>query len=149
MSKKVLFAAAMAWCAALLVTACSGGESAPATAKPQAVQAVEVRLGEYTLVSTVASAPSGSVTFSSKNNGLLEHELAVIKTDLAPDKLIVVGSQVDEPASGLTVGRIPTVEQQPGQVANVTLNLAAGQYVLICNIATHYQLGMRAGFTVR
>jgi uncharacterized cupredoxin-like copper-binding protein len=146
MPAKVLLAAAMAWCAALLVTACSGGDSAPATPK---LKAVEVRLGEYTLVPSIADASSGSVAFEAKNGGLREHELVVVRTDLAPDALTVVGSQVDEQASGLAVAHISTTDLQPGKSAIVSVNLAAGQYVLICNVATHYQLGMRAGFTVR
>jgi len=30
----------------------------------------------------------------------------------------------------------------------VTLDLAPGKYVLICNVAGHYQLGMHISFTV-
>jgi uncharacterized cupredoxin-like copper-binding protein len=30
----------------------------------------------------------------------------------------------------------------------VSADLAAGKYVIICNVAGHYQLGMRAAFTV-
>jgi uncharacterized cupredoxin-like copper-binding protein len=30
----------------------------------------------------------------------------------------------------------------------VTIDLTPGKYVLICNIAGHYVLGMRTGFTV-
>ena len=31
----------------------------------------------------------------------------------------------------------------------VTANLTAGKYVLLCNLAGHYQMGMRAPFTVQ
>ena len=40
----------------------------------------------------------------------------------------------------------------PGQRESLTLDLAAGNYVLICNMfedgEAHYSLGMRIGFTV-
>ena len=144
--KVLLMAAAITSCAVLLVAACSGGESAPASPQPQVV---EVRLGEYTLVASVASLPAGNITFKAKNLGLIEHELVVIQTDLAPDALVVAGSQVDEQASGLTAARIPVTDLQPLRSASAAFDLAAGKYVLICNVATHYELGMRAGFTVR
>ena len=36
-----------------------------------------------------------------------------------------------------------------GKVSVVTADLAAGNYVVICNVAGHYQLGMRAALKVR
>ena len=35
-----------------------------------------------------------------------------------------------------------------GKTKSKTLKLKAGSYALVCNIAKHYGLGMRAGFTV-
>jgi uncharacterized cupredoxin-like copper-binding protein len=35
------------------------------------------------------------------------------------------------------------------KVSVVTADLAAGNYVIICNIAGHYQLGMRVALAVR
>jgi uncharacterized cupredoxin-like copper-binding protein len=34
-------------------------------------------------------------------------------------------------------------------VATLTADLAAGKYVVICNVAGHYQLGMRIALTVQ
>ena len=44
------------------------------------------------------------------------------------------------------VGEIASIPA--GKSSAVTLDLAPGKYVFICNIASHYQLGMHAGFTV-
>ena len=46
-------------------------------------------------------------------------------------------------------GLVKQVKSLPvGKVSVVTADLAAGKYVIICNIAGHYQLGMRAALTV-
>ena len=39
-------------------------------------------------------------------------------------------------------------EVQPGKSENLKLELPPGHYVVICNVPTHYQLGMRADLTV-
>ena len=44
------------------------------------------------------------------------------------------------------VGEIPSIPA--GKSAAVTIDLTAGKYVFICNVAGHYQLGMHTGFTV-
>jgi uncharacterized cupredoxin-like copper-binding protein len=36
----------------------------------------------------------------------------------------------------------------PGKTKSKTLTLKKGHYALVCNIAKHYALGMRAPFTV-
>ncbi len=47
------------------------------------------------------------------------------------------------------VGETGDPNLKPGETRTFTLNLAAGHYVLVCNLAGHYQMGMRAPFTVR
>ena len=94
---------------------------------------------------SAASAPAGEVTFTAENTGALPHELAVIRSDEAPDSLPLDGAVVDE--SGLdVVGRIaefPASETESG-----AFNLEAGNYILICNVAGHYQGGMFTAFVV-
>ena len=38
---------------------------------------------------------------------------------------------------------------QPGQTKTLSLNLKAGHYALICNLAVHYKAGQHADLTVR
>ena len=45
-----------------------------------------------------------------------------------------------------SVGEIGEIK--PGTTGTVTLDLAPGQYVLVCNLPKHYAQGMRVAFTV-
>jgi hypothetical protein len=80
----------------------------------------------------------------------------VIHTDLAPDALPTADDgSVDEAGEGIEV--IGEIEEfAPGESQTGTFDLAAGSYVLICNVVeeeegeveAHYHLGMHAAFTV-
>jgi uncharacterized cupredoxin-like copper-binding protein len=69
----------------------------------------------------------------------------VIKTDLASDALPTANAQVDEGQVDVAAS-IP--EYAAGETKEVSVDLEPGSYVFICNVAGHYDLGMRAGFTV-
>ena len=122
--------------AALLLAACAQG---PAK--------LTVTMDEWSIKLSQSSVPSGSVAFSLQNAGKEEHELVILKTDIAPDKLALRASdptKVEEPGA---VGEIEEVA--PGTSKEATFDLQPGNYVLICNEATHYQAGMRIAFVVR
>lgn len=106
-----------------------------------------------------STAPAGDVTFNVKNLGTVDHEMIVLKTDTPFDQIPVVDSgdppapvtsgadKVDEANS---VGETGDPNLKPGDARTFTIKgLAAGHYVLTCNIARHYGLGMRAPFTVK
>jgi uncharacterized cupredoxin-like copper-binding protein len=114
--------------------------------------------GPMTLAVTPTSTKAGDVTFNVKNSGTIEHEMIVLKTDNPFDKLPVVDAG-DPPVSVATgadkVDEADNVGEtgEPNLAAGVTRaftvkGLDAGSYVLMCNIAKHYGLGMRAAFTV-
>ncbi|MEO7329403.1 MAG: hypothetical protein ABI193_12540 [Minicystis sp.] len=117
---------------------------------------VGVALAEWSITLDKATAPAGKVSFSTENKGQDMHELVVLKTDLAEDKLpLNAEGDVDEEAMGVvSQGEIPDI--QTGKSDVLTLDLAKGKYALICNIAMpeggmiehHYALGMHTGFTV-
>jgi uncharacterized cupredoxin-like copper-binding protein len=70
--------------------------------------------------------------------------MIVLKTDEKADALKVgADDKVSEDAS---VGEISETDQ--GKTVTKTFDLAAGNYVLVCNIAKHYTQGMRSAFTV-
>ena len=76
----------------------------------------------------------------------------IFKTDLAPDQLpLNAEGAVDEAGAGVT--HIDEVEVEPGQAADLAVNLEAGNYVMICNIndnnEMHYTHGMYQAFTVK
>jgi uncharacterized cupredoxin-like copper-binding protein len=104
---------------------------------------VKVTLKEFKVLPTPTSAPRGVVAFSARNAGKLDHELVVLKTNLAPAKLPVKGAKAVE------VGRVGKVVVKPGKVGALTVTLKAGKYVLLCNFPGHYQAGQRIGFVVR
>ena len=89
------------------------------------------------------SVPAGPVTFTFENAGDRQHEMILLKTDTAIDALVITADRVSEDDS---VGEIP--ETDAGVTASQTFDLAAGNYVIVCNIEKHYGQGMRVAFTV-
>ena len=110
--------------------------------------AVTAKESEFKIELSATTAPAGSVTFQINNGGTVVHEFVVMKTDLAADKLPVDSSQgvVSEDTAGITV--VDEVEDLAvGASANLTVNLPAGHYVVICNVPAHYAGGMHVDFT--
>jgi uncharacterized cupredoxin-like copper-binding protein len=116
--------------------------------------AVAVSLGEFFVLADPASVPAGPVTFDVTNDSplpMFPHELVVMRTDLPIDDLPVKDDgAVDEEAEGIEVaGKIPVIS--PGSTKQLAVDLEAGTYALVCNIASdesHYQKGMWSEFTV-
>jgi uncharacterized cupredoxin-like copper-binding protein len=125
----------------------SGGVSTDTTTKGTPVVVVvgdtQGTDGPMTMEVAPTTAPAGDVTFTVRNTGTIKHEMVVLKTDTPYDQLAVTAGRVSEKDS---VGEVGDVE--PGKSGSVTLKLAAGNYVLVCNIKDHYSMGMRAAFTV-
>ena len=107
---------------------------------------VRVSLDEWSIEPDVSSVRAGKITFIADNIGKAEHELVIVRTDLAPDALPVAGGKADEDAAGEEIGEIE--EFPAGETERGTFTLEAGTYVLLCNIAGHYELGMTTAFTV-
>lgn len=130
----------------VLAAACGGGGTGSADGTP-AAGTVSVELKEYSVTPNPASAAAGTVTFNARNAGSMNHELVVIQSELAIDKLPMDASVVDEKGAGVKV--IGEIEEfAAGKSESAGFDLAAGSYVLICNVAGHYALGMRSAFTV-
>ena len=129
------------------------------TATPTGGGTVQVVLQEFAVVPAVASIEHGKVTFVATNTGPDDpHEMVIFKTDLGVHKLPASAEgKVDEEGAGLTtMGEIE--EFGVGKTGTVTLELAAGRYVLVCNIVqdepdgtkeSHYLKGMSTEFTVK
>lgn len=130
--------------ALLIVATVACGESAPAF-DAAAVQLV-VELRDYTLSPNVADVPAGETKIGIRNRGSQPHDLIVIRTEEAPDKLSYDASRAKASEDG-NVGKIK--ELRAGGTAALTVTLEPGRYVLICNTAGHYMLGMRTALTVR
>lgn len=112
---------------------------------------VVVTANEWSFTPSITSVKAGDVTFELANRGKEEHELVVLKTDLASDALKMRAAdpeKVDEDASAENLGEIEGVPA--GIARSVTfLSLARGHYLLICNVAKHYTKGMVTAFEVK
>ena len=104
------------------------------------------------------SVPVGAVTFIVKNDGVIDHELVVLRTDTPYDSLPI--DAAGDPPAAVTagankilednnVGEKPATRIVKGKSRTFTISdMQAGTYVLVCNLAMHYQMGLRAPFTV-
>ncbi len=109
--------------------------------------AVNVTLTTYGISLSTATVRAGSVTFNVKNDATdLIHEFVVVKTDTPADQLTLDAEGNVTEESLTVVDEIEDIEI--GKGGELTVDLAAGHYVLICNVAGHYKGGMHADLTV-
>lgn len=127
----------------LLIVGCAGGaatatvsatasstSAASAAAGPIAVELFDGRMSV-----SAATAPAGETTFQVRNGGEFPHDFVIISTELDAAELPVEQLKADE--SSLDV--VDRVDQLgPGDTAELTVDLAPGHYVLICNVSGHY-----------
>jgi len=116
-------------------------------------QTVKVTLRDYDVVLS-PTVNAGKVTFAAKNDGGFVHEIAVVKTDLAPAELPRdEDGMFDELGAGVTF--IDEVENiPPGATKALTVDLRPGKYYLLCNKLaepddpkSHFEHGMYQRFT--
>jgi len=101
-----------------------------------------------TLVVTPTSTEAGAIEFTVTNSGAQPHSFLVLQTDLAYDELpidpdtnkVIIDDEV------VKVAKIPKFAK--GKTKQITVNLAAGNYVLIDNLPGNYALGAREAFIV-
>ena len=125
---------------------------AGATTAPAAGATITIAVGDTSdtamfLKSDVTSVKAGHITFVVTNSGKKDHEVVVLKTDTAFDKLAIdpATNKVSEDAN---VGETGDPAVKPGETRTFEVDLPAGNYALVCNIEKHYGLGMRAAVTV-
>jgi uncharacterized cupredoxin-like copper-binding protein len=110
---------------------------------------VNVLLEDFKVRRDAAVVPAGTVSFRILNQGPTTHEFIVVRTDRAPDKLPLQsdGLTVDEEGRGVEL-----LDEAEGldidDRQTLVLNLAAGNYVLYCNLEGHYLGGMHAALAV-
>ena len=134
------------WAAVLFAGLLAGltAAASPAGSASSAGGTVTLTLSEWKLSTARATVTAGRVTFVARNAGTMPHELLVLRSDRHHHLLRVEGGRVVE--SG-RVGRIPRFPS--GASKRVTLKLAPGKYILLCNILGHYQAGQYAALRVR
>jgi hypothetical protein len=73
-------------------------------------------------------------------------KLVVLRTNVSHGALPQKGGRVKERGAVRVVDEVEDV--QPGSKRSLTVRLAPGRYVLICNLAGHYAAGMHAALRV-
>ena len=129
--------------------------TSPSPATTAGATTIQVNLQEWAVVPASTTTATGEVTFRVTNTGPEDvHEFVVLKTDLDPGALPVdANGAVTETGAAIEV--IDEIEDIPvGQTRELRVSLAAGNYVLLCNIydetekEAHYRMGMRTAFEV-
>jgi uncharacterized cupredoxin-like copper-binding protein len=118
---------------------------------PPADTVAPFTLREWVLLAERARARPGTVTFEVTNEGEFAHQFLVIRTDIEKDELPRKENDEGVDESDLDiVGRIDEIA--PGNSDQVEVEVEAGQYVLICNLApggeSHYLNGMYTEFEI-
>ena len=117
---------------------------------------VGVTLDEWSVAPDSDGVAAGAINFAADNVGEDAHELVIVEGS-DPDALpLADDGSVDEGAlpDGAFIGEIEVFP--PGETCDGVFELAAGDYVLFCNIVevedgeveNHFELGMRTVFTV-
>ncbi len=129
--------------------ASGGTSSGAALAAAPGPTALGVTLNTFSITPSVASVPAGLVNLTVTNAASIGHELLIFQTDLAPGKL-PIGSdgRVDETGDGVQKVFDSGNNIDPGKNKSWPIALAAGNYVLVCNLPGHYAGGMHTAFTV-
>jgi uncharacterized cupredoxin-like copper-binding protein len=154
MNRKMQFLLAASTLAILAVSigACGSGDDKKSSTPSASESAsndpttVNASLGEYFIKLDKPSTPGGRVRFNVSNDGKLEHEFVVIRTNLAPGKLPLKGGEAKEDV-GPSPGEIPSLPS--GKKKTLNVDLSPGKYVLICNLPGHYKAGQYTGLSVK
>ena len=106
---------------------------------------VQVSLRDDAVTLDPTSGEAGSLTFAATNEGTQTHEIEVFRGDVDPATLPIEGNVAS--TEGLEL--VDEIEDiTPGSTADLTIDLDAGTYVVMCNLPGHFEQGMHAVFEV-
>ena len=111
-----------------------------------------IKMGDFYFSPKNATAKAGLTTIEAPNEGTMEHELVLFKTNMDPAKLPTEANgdvdeeKLDESKVAEEAGEIADVE--PGETKSEEFKLTPGKYVMFCNIPGHYAQGMYGTLTV-
>jgi uncharacterized cupredoxin-like copper-binding protein len=152
----LLVVAALASVAAIGCGGDDDGDEAATTAAAEtestgaAGGGLTIKMGDFFFDPKDATASSGTVEITAPNVGQTEHELVLFSSDADPAALpTAANGEVDEDAlekqGGVNAGEIEEV--LPGKTKTGSFELAAGKYVMFCNLPGHYAQGMYGSLT--
>lgn len=111
---------------------------------------LQIKMGEFYFKPKNATAEAGPTTIEAPNEGSVEHELVLFKSDKNPAKLPTeANGEVDEEKldkEAEEAGEIADVEA--GDTKSEEFELTPGKYVMFCNLPGHYAAGMYGTLTV-
>ena len=113
---------------------------------------MEVTLNEWSVSLSRASVPAGTVNLVAHNKGTMIHEMIVLRADSVDQLPHNADGSINEDVVSMadTVGEIAEFEQ--GATCGRSFELAAGSYIVFCNIAmgdvVHAKRGMVSQLTV-
>ena len=120
---------------AILGAACGDGDG----------DAIDVTLVDDGVTLSETEVASGSLTFHTTNDGTQTHEIEVFEGEEDPATLPIEDHVAD--TEGWTL--IDEIEDiTPGASADLTLDLEAGTYQVVCNLPGHFENGMYSTLTV-
>ncbi len=121
-----------------LLSACSGGGGG---------NAINAELTDYAINLSKSTANAGEVTFNVKNSANdIAHSFVVIKTDLDAANLPTDSAGNVDMSQLQSLGSLTL---NPGESKDLTINMDAGHYAIICDLPGHYKMGMYTNFTVQ
>lgn len=126
---------------AVVASACSA-----APADTGETPALYLELSDYKITTDHPAVPAGRIVFGIRNHASMVHELKIIKTDQAADALPIDQAAAKAKEDG-KVAELLNISG--GASRKLVADLGPGKYVIICNVAGHYQLGMRVGLEVQ
>lgn len=149
---------------ASLVLATAGAIAAAAAGRSSA-SPLRVTLSEWAIKADRTRVTAGELELTTVNAGRMEHELVIVRTDLAADRIPVGLHGPDVRRAGRVVFGTAHVHREkagygaasvrgtprhipPGDSRRARLTLAPGRYVMLCQIGTHYLSGQRAALEV-
>lgn len=124
------------------------GPTAAPTVTPATTADVPVSLSEWK-VTMPATLKPGVVNFAVTNDGTMEHEMLVFKSDLAPaDYPKDANGDIVEDGAGVSlISDAENIAPKGTQPRTVDLS-TPGTYLFVCNIPGHFKAGMSAVVTV-
>jgi uncharacterized cupredoxin-like copper-binding protein len=111
-----------------------GTPTTPSTARRDP-ETIELVLDDYAITPLRLTVVPGAYRISARNVDGVQHDVTLIRTDLAADSLPTVDVRVDE--TPLDV-RARTSVIAAGQAGDLVASLESGRYVLVCTVPHHY-----------
>lgn len=154
----VLAPLALVAVAAILIAGCGGGDDTTTTTTENETAAagggggatLTIKMGDFFFAPKDATAKAGATTIEAPNEGSVEHELVLFKTNMNPAKLPTeANGEVDEEKMDQVAeegGEVPDVEA--GATKSGKFDLTPGKYAMFCNLPGHYAQGMYGTLTV-